>query len=445
MKKYLLIALAIVIFATPVMASPTLSGTFRLGAIWDVQENNYMARFDRARLVLRSNVDDYNAVRFEMRGLRNRAGVGLVGGQESTDGTFGAFGTTTESALGQFGQPTNPGAMGNLLYVHTATVTTNWARYFGFEDSVGITTTVGYAAFGPFDRLSYTIWGVGGQGWETARDFGGRLDFNIMGIVRPYLATGFAAYNTARPSFIAGAGIDLSTVVEPVDIWLEAFFLQDGAHNDQEIAVTANRSRIPSRGFGVEAQVATNIGDDMRLSIGGVLDVKNKYWGGFYPYSAAAVGNASDEFATMYKLLAGFSVLGLDLGLAFAGGISDNTNEFFPTGKLGLSASYAVTNFLAVQAGAKFAMSDFKEKKANNETFLGAEFGVVLRPGRVRYDLGYLILNEDARRSSATNAASTYMSDTWGLGNTGPTGNGAHGRVGGDWKGGLMFTVNASF
>ena len=67
MKKYLLIALAVMVFATPVMAQPTLSGTFRLGAFWDVQDQNYASRLDRARLVLRSNIDEFNAVRFEMR------------------------------------------------------------------------------------------------------------------------------------------------------------------------------------------------------------------------------------------------------------------------------------------------------------------------------------------------------------------------------------------
>ena len=425
MKKYLLIALAVMVFATPVMAQPTLSGTFRLGAFWDVQDQNYASRLDRARLVLRSNIDEFNAVRFEMRADRPRqSGDGTIAGRSSSRmGSFGDHGEGNEV----------------LMRLNQATVTTNWAKYFEFEDAVGLTTTIGYGAFGTFDRLGFTIWGIGGQAWATAQDFGGRIDFNIAnGIVRPYAATAFAAYSGSA-SFLLGAGIDLSSVIDAADIWLEAFFLNDGATFD-------DGTPVGKRGIGAELLVGVPINDDMKVSVGGVLDIRN---GAFntrnVPHADTASLSTGDsllmggkgDLETLFKAFLGFDAFGANLGLAFLGGVNDKDMGWFPMGLLAVSANYDITKFLAIQAGGKFAFADYAKEVAGDESWLGAQFGVVVRPGRVRYDIAYLVLNDKAQ--------GMYFTDTWGLGNSGqPNGITSPSRAG-DSKGGIMFAAAASF
>jgi|GEM_PF-2071236 len=464
MKKYLLIVLALTIFViAPVMADVTLSGAFRIWAIWDVasDEGHYLSRFDRTRLYFNSKIDDYNTFAMEVRGSRHRE-VGNTGraatfvDQDTTtfehfDMSYGGRyeGGNTNGREG-FGQ-SDYGFL--TFYIHSVVLTTDWAKYFDFADVVGLKSQVGYNAWGGFSKLSYTIWGVGSQNLMLQRDMGAKILFDIQGIVKPYFAKDFYAYDNFKGGvFEAGKPADVSlpgssyiigTGVDFAPVWVEAYFIQDG------------RAEY-ARAFDAEAEFAMEVADGMKLKVGGVVDMRNQSPRSYHSWNTkktdakAYVPKADDWKLSTYKVLAAFNAYGADLGVAFMGGDAD----FKRTGMLGLSVAYDVTKYFGLAAGTKLAIGDFKDYHCYGETFLGAEFSVNVKPGKVRYDLGYLILNEDAR--------GWYSADSWALGNAGYASiggdqTGARSRYfGGDsrksdgsmvnaFSGGIFFSANASF
>ena len=461
MKKYFVLALVLAAFVVaPVMADVTLSGAFRIGALWDISEGNYLARLDRTRLYINSNIDDFSKFVMEYRGSRHRElGTNYKSSTRSTtittsssttasgtisgdilDGTntsvlgpgehfVGTF-TGKSSSVSNVGSPYrwlggraaggNTNARGEFgygdfpwveIYLHRAIVTTDWAKYFGFADVVGVKSEVGYDAFGAFNKLDYMIFGAGSQGLLIQRDMGAKVSFDIMGIVKPYFAKAFYAYDNAKTennaSYIVGTGIDFAP------IWVEAYFIQDGDPKT-------------SRAFVGEAEFSQKI-DDMKLKVGAIVDMRN---------------GANDEWENMlYKVLAGFNAFGADLGLGFMG---YNTKDENYMGQLAVSVKYGVTKFLDIQAGGKFAFGEYSKTIAGDQSWLGAEFGAVVKPGKVSYSLGYAILNDKSN--------GTYVTDSWGLGGFGIDGNGAADSAPwagspyvNNWKGALMFRVNTSF
>ncbi|MCL2705536.1 MAG: hypothetical protein FWE72_04920 [Spirochaetaceae bacterium] len=424
MKKYLLIVLALAIFTVPVMADVTLSGAFRIGAIWDIDGENYLARLDRTRVYFNAGIDEYNTFAMEYRGSRHREIGTNADSRTNTphakDDAYRFFGGLfrggNPSGLGEFGYGDHQWVG---VYVHRAVVTTDWAKYFDFADVVGLKTQVGYDAFGGFNKLDYMIYGAGSQGLLIKRDLAAKINFDIQGIVKPYFAFDFYAFNESTSykdnpsSFIVGTGIDFAP------IWVELYFIQDG---DAE----------SHRAFVAEVEFAQKI-DDMKLKVAGVVNMFN------FP------GDNWDM--TVFKVLAGLNAFGADFGLGFMGFMTGKDTfgeDKTYLGQLALSVKYGVTKYLDIQAGGKFAFGDYAKDACNDESFLGAEFGVVVKPGKVSYSLGYAILNDKVD--------GVYATDTWGLGGFGIDGNGApsdrpYGSspyVGG-WKGGLLFRVNTSF
>ena len=243
MKKYFILALVLAIFAiAPVMADVTLSGAFRIGAIWDLDGENYLARLDRTRVYFNAGIDDFNTFAMEYRGARHRE---LGTNTESTQ--HGASHLSNDSAYRYIGggrYRMNPNAGGDStfgygdaalagIYLHRAVVTTDWAKYFDFADTVGIKTQVGLDAFGGFNKLDYMIYGAGSQGLLIQRNMGAKVQFDIQGIVKPYAANAFyayvekdAAHKDNPQSFIVGTGIDFAP------IWVELYFIQDGYAED---------------------------------------------------------------------------------------------------------------------------------------------------------------------------------------------------------------------
>ncbi len=405
MKKYFVLALALAIFAVaPVMADITLTGVFRMGAIWDVQEDQYAARLDRTRLYFDSKIDDNNSFSMEFRGDRAKT-KGIL---ENSDGTSGMNDTAAIRP-----------------YIHRAEVITDWAKYFGFADTVGIKSAVGYNGWTTFDKLGYTIYDIGGQEYKLYRDYGAKVNFDIAGIVKPYVAADFYAWDGTGTSYMAGVGVDFKP------IWVEVFFMQNGsseAKNTDIYDVNGKRIADDGRKFGAEAEFAMEVAEGMNLKIGGVLDM----------YNPKVDANKDAEWTYTYKVLAGFNAYGADIGLAFMAGEGDK-KSYFPMGQVAVSAKYDIVKFLSVQAGTKFAFSDYSDKaknaSANDESWLGAEFGISVKPGKVKYDLGYLILNEDAKGA--------YFTGTTGIGDmAGDLGNNASGSV---TNGGLYFSVNTKF
>ncbi|MCL2295284.1 MAG: hypothetical protein FWC36_10560 [Spirochaetes bacterium] len=418
LKFILVVALAVFVIA-PAVASPTVTGTMRMGVFGDVIDNHYVGRLDRARLIFSSNIDEYNTLRLELRADRNREELG-------TNNVYG--GAIPMLTPGRTFADSGAHDMKYAMALHAATVRTNWARFFGFEDTVGLATTVGMNAFTTFSRVGgYTIWATGSQELGITRNLGGRLDLTIAdGLVRPYIAGSAYAFRDNDShvfGFLGGVGFDFNAIDVP--LWLEAFFIQDGDEDH--------------RAFGVEAQFAMEVADDMNLRIGGVLDMRNAAnWGG--NHWGNGVFNPDNDWLAAFKALADFSAMGATFGVAFLGIPNVGPDDDMGLGKLAVSFAYNFTNFFTLQAGAKFAFGNYSEFLANDEVFLGAEFGVRLRPGRVTYAFGYVFLNEDANGA--------YASDTWGLGGVASNDLGqiiGRSRAAALNTGAIFFGVNASF
>jgi len=348
MKKYFVLALALVVFAVaPVMADAKVSGEFRYSALWESGDELYSGNLDRVRLVFGSQVDDFNY--FEAR--VNRAAV--------TDGDVLAD---------------------DAVQYNYATISTDWGKYFGFADQgFGLTTTVGSDEFGNFDELSYTIYDAGGFEPVIADRAAMKVDMDIMGIVMPYVATTFQAFDSAQGAdvaeYILGAGVTFAPV------WAEVYFGQNGLNENDKF-------------FGVEAEYASEVADGVDLKVGGALHMTNP----------------ADEWTWAYLFGAGVGAYGAQVDFALTG-----SDAYTALDALAVSGKYDILKWLGVQAGMQMAFSDYKEAKANDEGFLGAEFGLYVKPGAAKYGLGYIVANEDAGAYSAHDGMKATVAPKGGM------------------------------
>lgn len=375
MKRYLILALALFAFAVaPVMADVALSGVLRAGGLWDLGEEESTSRLDRTRFLFKAGIDDFSTFNGQFRGARP------VGSAEA--GKYNGHDSDVPIAL------------------YTATVKTDWAKYFGFADTLGVVTTVGYdgsGTFSNFDKLDYTIYGIGGIDLALGEGYTGfRVDLDIAGIVKPYFATPFRA-NILQGTedvhqYIVGAGIDFKP------IWVEAYFMQNGINKDD-------------RSFSAEVEFAQAIQDGVDLKVGAVL----------------LMTNPLDEWTYAYNVLASLSAAGATFGAALYG------DEDYTVTALALSVKYDVVEFFGLQAGTKIGL----DTDATGEAFLGAEFGIYLKPGKVKYDLGYAIINDSATGYGA--GGEMFAGNTI----TGLADGIAPGGL--NTKGGIYFSVNARY
>lgn len=314
------------------MAEATISGEFRYGANWDASDSLYSGELDRMRIVFSSQLDDFNYLETRV----NRDGSNGVADSISDDG---------------------------VAFNH-AFVTTDWGKYFGFAESgFGLSTTVGSDEWEAYDALSYTIYDFGGPEPCTGDKMGMRVDMDIMGIVKPYVATTFAEGFSGpadTASYMIGSAVDFAP------IWAEVYFLQTGiAEND--------------RMFGLEAEFASEVADGVALKVGGALTMTNP----------------ADEWTYGYLFGAGVGAYGAQVDVTLGG------QEDYALGKMALSAKYDILKWLGVQAGMQMAFGDYATDFQNDEAFAGAEFGLYVKPGKVQYGLGYIVANEDAAAYSA--------------------------------------------
>jgi len=407
MKKYFVLALVLVAFAVaPVFADITVGGEFRAGAMWEFDEEQYSGRLDRARLYLGADINDYNSFEGQLRADRFK---------ERTDTRIkvDANGDPVLDANGDLQYEIKKTAFDDSskddnvrFYLYRFNVITDWAKYFGFDDMVGIKTKFGYDGVTTFDKLSYTIYDIGGSEPTLDRTLAGKINFDIMSIVKPYFGMTMRGFDDMQGKdvmeLVVGTGIDFAPV------WFEAYFGQNGEDDG-------------GRMFGVEAEFSMDLQNDMALRVAGVLEMANDY------------GDDGDEWTYAFKVMAGFSAYGATIDAVFYG-------EEDAIGAVALSASYDVLDFFGIQAGTKFAFSDYKKDLAGDEAFLGCEFGIYVTPGKnMRYDLGYVIANEDVY-DPGTGKHAYFSSGTAGIG-------GMNYKAGGleTMKGGLYFAANAKF
>lgn len=390
MKKYFVLALALVVFAVaPVMADAKVGGEFRYGGMWDTGEEEYVGDITRLRFTIDSAIDDYNTFSGRL-GQKNvvtdvavDADVVTVDDSGSGD-TFDVLSSDTELA----------GSASKGVAVDYAFLTTDWGKYFGLTDmGFGFSTSVGLnEAFETEDVVGFTIYDFGGEGLAIEDTAAIRFDFDVMGMVKPYFATSFQAFDDVQgkdvKEYILGAVVDVAPVTASV------YFGQVGA------------DKMEGRVFGLDAQGSMEVADGVDLTVGGVFEM---------------MSTDADEWAWGYLFGASAAAYGATVDLALFG--VDDTVDTYALSRMALSAKYDILAFLGVQAGMQMAFGDYAKNYANDEAFQGAEFGLYMTPGKSKYGLGYVMINEDS--------AGYELHD-------GPLGNSTT-------KGGIYFTAQSKF
>jgi len=329
MKKYFVLALALVAFAVaPVMADAKVSGEYRYGGMWNTGDEEYVGETTRMRVAVDAAIDDYNS-----------------------------FATRVS--------PDADDAVFDYYYLST-----DWGKFFGTTDmGFGITTAVGKnEAFETEDVVGFTIYDFGGEGIAIEGTEAIKVDFDVMGMVKPYFSTSFRAFDAPTGAqavdereYFLGAVIDVAPVTASV------YFGQVG--------VDEKAGRL----FGIDAQGSMEVADGVDLTVGGVFEMAS---------------TDADEWAWSYLFGASVGAYGATVDLALFG--LDDTVDTYALSAMALSAKYDILKWLGVQAGFQMAFGDFATEYTGDESFLGAEFGLYVMPGKAKYGLGYVIVNEDA-------------------------------------------------
>ncbi len=373
MKKYFVLALALMAFAVaPVMADVALSGEFDYSGTWNVGDKAYDGETDKMELDFKAAVDDYNTVKFEL--------------EDDQD-------------------PGDDNVRDEPLTLNYVTLVTDWGKYFGFAESgFGMSTTVGIDSKGYKEVVDFTnynleysdsIWLTGAPFYEVA--------FDIMGMVKPYYTANFDNMGGNGAEYILGATVDFAPIAA------EVYFGSAGKAG----------AGVTDAVIGLEAVYNGEVADGVELTAGGHFVMDKSAYDEFdmnYGFGAAVAA---------YGATVGMSLNGTFLGSDAADAAGDPS---YALKMLGVEAEYAVLEWMGVNAGALFAMGDYATDKCGDESFLGAEFGIYMKPGAAKYGLGYIVTSEDAVDSKGKSCySSAYAASDFPL------------------NGGIYFLANVNF
>lgn len=374
MKKYFVLALALIAFAVaPVMADVAISGEFDYSGVWNTSDEEYAGEVDKMEFDVKAAVDEFNTLKFELE-----------------DDQKGVDDNIRDEPL-------------TLNYVH---LITDWGKYFGIE-GFGVMSTVGIDDFGYNETVDFTGYGLEKS---DAAWLGGApsvvLDFDIMGMVKPYYKMQFDPYtNNDGAKWLLGAVVDVAPVTAEVYYMSAGDFTDDGG------------KQVLNSMFGIEAVYSGEVSDGIELTAGGYYRMTKSYaeFGdaveaavlALDPLATDATIDAAiaafqyDETWSKYGFGAGVSAYGATLNVSMTGFMlgsdaADGLDGSYGLSMFGVDGSYAILDWMGVNAGMLFAMGDYATDFTGDETFLGAEFGVTVMPGKVLYGLGYIMVNEDA-------------------------------------------------
>ncbi len=347
MKKYLVLFFVLAITVLPAFGDVVMKGQFRYGGVWNTGDEEYMGEINRFRFPMESKIDEYN--KFKARVEEN-------------------------DMVGDLGI-----SYGYLI--------TDWGKFFELDTlGLGIKTTIGqqnsyYKVFEPSKVGAYTMYHLDaymlneeGQDDPSAPADGGnvkyiddtpaiRIDLDIKGVFQPYYVTSFHAYDDSTNPDADNQGDDIKEYFIGTDFDYDAisatvYYGQEGLDEGGKI-------------FGMEAQYRDNITDDIELTVGSIYTMVN---------------DAADDWYWYYTFGAGVKAYGAEFE-TYARGMKEDVFQ-----KLYSSASYNILSYLGVEGGMQLAFGD----NNNNEAFVGAEFGIFVKPGKSTFTLGYLTTNEDA-------------------------------------------------
>ena len=369
MKKLLVLAMVLVL-AAPMFAEMSIGGEFDYYMVNGFESdggdngNSFVDNWDKGEVDFKAGVGDYSQVRIEIE---------EDGAWNAGDMKDGARMYTVRTA-----------AEGSPSFNYFRVIT-DWGKFFGL-DGITIKTDIGLNSWETFDAVDFT-----GYNYEnadsalwcgdpaTSKDFGAKISLGFVdGLVQPYFAWTFDTVQQNDDNgaeFLVGSGFDFNGMGLP--LWFEAYFYK-GIEEKNNM-------------FGVEAMYDLAIGD-MNFKLGGFFtNGTGTYW------TEAEVVDWDDR-ASAWGFGVQFAAFGATID-ASAGGYfgEDVVNENSPFSVLGLSASYDILDWLAVNAGISLAFGDFKETRAGDKAFQSFEAGVVVKPDKgVCYKLGYIFAEEDA-------------------------------------------------
>ncbi len=390
MKRYFVLALALVVFAiAPVMADVAISGEYDMSGVWNTGDEEYAADTDKMEFDVKATLDDYNTFKFELE-------------EDGNDHTAGKASILDEP-----------------LTINYIELTTDWGKYFGFADKgFGMTTSVGLKDFGYSEMVDFTGYELeySDRAYVNKND-AMRVDFDIMGIVKPYYAMNLDTYQAGSQgaSWLIGSVVDLNSLEVPVAI--EAYFVSNNkvvVDGDDEL----------NKMFGVEALYSDDVVEGVTLTAGAHFLMTYADYSEFTDLLPAY-----DEWWSQYGIGVGASAYGATVNLSmrgyFVGSDADDAGAdgSYAFSMLGIDADYEILEWLGINGGMLFAMGDYATDMTEDETFLGAEFGLYLKPGKgAKYSLGYIAINEDAGGNYISLTPDSYTE-----------------------KGGLYFKVNVDY
>ena len=354
MKKLLVLAMVLVL-AAPLFAETTIGGEFDYYMVNGFEKDggdngrSFVDNWDKGEVDFKAGVGDYSKVLIELE----------------EDGDWNQKAGTYPEGTPSF----------NYFRVQT-----DWGKFFGL-DGIGIKTDIGLNDYGTFDNVDFT-----GYNYENAdstlfignpdldKDFGWKLSLSFVdGLVQPYYAMNFDTVavdegNDMEAQFIIGSGFDFNGMGLP--LWIEAYFNKMNAEDNNL--------------FGVEAMYDLAIAD-MNFKIGGFL----------------TTATDGDNRGESWGFGVAFEAFGAKIDASCGGYFGDeeyfNAPDTSPFSVLGLSASYDILDWLAVNAGLSLAFGDYKENAVGDKTFQSFEAGVIVKPDKgVKYKLGYIYAEEDA-------------------------------------------------
>jgi hypothetical protein len=266
-----------------------------------------------------------------------------------------------------------------LNYVH---LITDWGKYFGIE-GFGIMSTVGIDDFGYKETVDFT--GINLE-YSDAVWLGGApslvLDFDVMGIVKPYYAMHLDTFGAGTTASSNGASWIMGAVVDVAPVTAEVYFASVGD------LTTAKGKQELNKTFGAEAVYTGEVADGVELTAGGYVNM---------------VYTLLEEYNTGWGFGAGVSAYGATLNVSMAGMFlgSDASKAMddpsYALAKFGVDGEYAILDWMGVNAAMLMYLGDYADAATvSGETFIGAEFGVTVMPGKVKYGMGYIVTSEDA-------------------------------------------------
>jgi hypothetical protein len=335
MKRYFVLALALVVFAVaPVMADVSISGAYDYSAVWNTGDEVFVGTQDDLSLDFKAGLDDFNT--FVLK----------------TDGASDAD-----------------------LAVLDYMVTTDWGKYFGFAESgFGLKTKVGHWDPETSDIVKFTAYEMESQNPDIEDKASWQINMDIMGIVKPYAAMNFETYGS-------GGG---ATAVDGSDFLVGADFAFAPIAAEVYYKGDSSTDAIGSV-MGLGVLYSGEVSDGIVVNAGATYSMTKEDPDNFLnAYSVAAGVEAYGAVANL--ALGGF--FGDDAVIPVAG-------NSYALSWLTFDASYSILEWLGVNAGMMMSLGDSTDD-IYGESLVGAEFGVAVSPGAVTYSLGYIVMQDTA-------------------------------------------------